>query len=80
MLQKDYWKKPDEELKRLAAKYRIPTEIGIYNDSLQVYDREKTINGLSARDSALGTRFAIILSILAFAVSVISLFVSFTWR
>ena len=76
MFQTDYWKKSDEELQSLAGKYHIETQSGIYNDSIYVFDRQRTIDGLLVRDNALRTKLTIILSIAAIVLSAIAIVVS----
>jgi hypothetical protein len=76
MFQPNYWKKSDEELQRLAEEYHIDTQSGIYNDSIYVFDRQKTIDGLLVKDNARRTTVTTILSIVAIVLSAIAVVVS----
>jgi hypothetical protein len=76
LFQTDYWAKSNDELIALAAKYHIDTQKLIYNDSLDVFDRQKTIDGLLIRDNAMRSKLATIVSILAIVISAFALLVS----
>ena len=75
MFQKDYWQMSDDEIQHLATKYHLdsskPKTIG-YG-----LDREKAINGLLIRDSALRTKVTTILSIVAMLLSIAAFIKSF---
>ncbi len=74
MFNKDYESKSDEEVKRLAEKYRIEIQGRWENKS--GYDRAGTISQLRARDTALQANSATIISILSFVMSAVAIAVS----
>lgn len=76
MFQTNYWEKSDDELIALAERYHIDTQKWIYNESLDVFDRQKTIDGLLVRDNAMRTKLTTVLSILALVVAAAALIVS----
>jgi hypothetical protein len=75
MFQKDYWRMPDEEIKRIATKCHIDSSskgtLGYR------FDREKTIDRLLIRDNALRTKVTTVLSILALLLSTAAFIKSF---
>lgn len=81
MFQKDYWKQTDKNLKKLAEKLGIPTSHNKAVEKISVgFDREYVINKLLLRDNALRTRITVVLSLLALAISVASLCLSYFRR
>jgi hypothetical protein len=73
---KDYWKMTDDELKRLAEKYQLPSVkekpyVG------EVFDRERVINGLVFRVASRRAAWAFIISVLALIVSATSIALRF---
>lgn len=79
-MSKDYWKLSDDELERLAKKYRISTDVLVMNDSLAVFSREKTINGLLIRENARRAKLATTLSVAALLLSIAAFIKSFFIR
>ncbi|HEX5708992.1 MAG TPA: hypothetical protein VFX96_16950 [Pyrinomonadaceae bacterium] len=80
MFQKDYWSMKDEELEALAKRYNIvaTSATGDPNTDLDAefyFDRDRVIENLVARDSALWAGRAILISVLALLVSLAALIV-----
>ena len=81
MFQKDYWRRTDMELRAFAQKHNIPTS---HNEAVKTisvgFDREYVISKLLLRDNALRTRITVILSVLALAISIASLCLTYFKR
>jgi len=80
MVQKDYWKMSEVELTKLAEKYNIPPLSTRSGDpwAETYFNRDRVINTLLARDNAMRTRLTTFVSIIALALSLASLWVSYT--
>jgi hypothetical protein len=81
MLQKDYWRMSEKDLRILAERYYIPPESMTKEDPDDpetefYFDRDRVINALLVRDNALRTKWTIAISILALLVSITSLVIS----
>ena len=81
MTQEDYLKMSDDELSKLAERYRIPSKSFTKEDPDDIeadfyFDREKVVEALLVRDEALRARRTTIISVVALAVSVTALLVS----
>ena len=81
MTQEDYLKMSDEELTKLAERYRIPSTSFTKEDPDDIepdfyFDRERVIEALLVRSEALRARRTTIISVVALAVSVTALLVS----
>ncbi len=77
MFQRDYWKLSDAELQALADKYKLSSHSTLYDGAIGYFDRDKVISGLLLRDSALRTKLTVVLSILAFLISIAAFVKSF---
>ena len=74
IFQKDYWKMRNEELELLAAKYKIPSMVRAGKDGESwSLDRGSIITNLASRDTALRTNWAIVISLVSLALSIVSL-------
>jgi hypothetical protein len=80
MFQKDYWQMSEEKLTELAERYHIPPTSATkdpdeYLDAEFYFDRDRVIQSLVPRDSALWSGRAVLISILALLVSLAALIV-----
>jgi hypothetical protein len=77
-MQKDYWQMSEEELTKLAEAYHIPplSERGDLPGADFYFNRNRVINALLVRDTALRTRWTVGISIFALLFSLGALVVS----
>jgi hypothetical protein len=80
MFQRDYWSMSDEKLEGLAKRYNIVAMSATANpdevlDAEIYFDRDRVIESLVARDSALWAGRAVLISLLALVVSLIALII-----
>jgi hypothetical protein len=75
MFKKDYWRMTEEELTKLAEKYHVPTMTWTKDpdenlDADMYFDRDRVIQALTARDTALRAGRAMVTSLIALLVAV----------
>ena len=76
--QKDYWSMTDRELANEATKYNIPhISIGGKHREHWYMDRDKIINKLLTKDTAMRTKQIMVISITALLISLLSFALNF---
>ena len=80
MLQKDYWRMSEDELTQLADRYNIPPTSATKDpnehlDAEFYFDRDRVIQSLVARDTALWAGRAIFIAVLSLLISLLALIV-----
>jgi hypothetical protein len=81
LFQKDYWSMTDRELANEATKYNIP-HISVAGEHGEHWymDRDKIINKLLAKDTAMRTKQITVISIIALLISFLSLTLNFLMK